>query len=40
MEHNEPSLSEGKVNTFTHYHAFGQAFMLSFRVEVHIRIIP
>jgi len=28
VEHNELSISEGKVKTFTHYHAFDQAFML------------
>jgi hypothetical protein len=28
VKHNELSISEGKVKTFTHYHAFDQAFML------------
>jgi len=28
------SLSEWIANAITHYHALGQAFMLSFRVEV------
>lgn len=37
-KHNEFTVSLRKTEVFTHYHALGQAFTLSFRVEVHSHV--